>query len=86
MRPGTLGQVCLQQRWKYFGVCRTAAHKSFVQNRLDRDILARITNEQSALYEPRLAKLIKVHFSDVLEQLSAVEAALHANESDDDDE
>ena len=48
-------------------------HSSFIQNRLDRDALACLTREGSALYEADLAKHIQDHFADVLDQCSAAD-------------
>ena len=73
--------MCLQEGWTYFAVCRKPAHSSFVQNRLDRDAAAHITREGSALYEADLAKHIQEHFSEVLDQFHAANAA-----DDEDDE
>ena len=68
---GTLGRVCLEEGWDYFAACRKLGHSSFIQNRLDRDALAYISSDGSALYEPDLTKHIWDHFADVLLQRQA---------------
>lgn len=83
--PGTLGRVCLEEGWDYFAVCRRQAHSSFIQNRLDRDALTYITREGSTLYEADMAKHIKDHFADVLEQYTVADV-VDEDQPDEEDE
>ena len=67
---GTLAQACLMERWNYCCITRTAAHSSFVQNKLDRDAVGVISMDGSAMYEADLAQHLTAHFSDVVEELN----------------
>ena len=70
---GTLAASCLQEGVAYFGITRSAAHGSYMQNKLDRDALAIITIQGSALYEADMAEHIKEHFADIVEEFSAAD-------------
>ena len=79
---GTLASACMQQGTAYFGITRSAAHSSYMQNKLDRDALAIICIQGSALYEADMAEHIKDHFADIVEEFNA--ADIDDAESDED--
>ena len=64
---GVLARACLLEGWPYLGIPRTAAHVSFMQNKLDRDALSVISKSGSAMYQADMAEHIKEHFADVLD-------------------
>ena len=70
---GTLAASCMQEGVAYFGITRTAAHSSYLQNKLDRDALAIISIQGSALYEADMAEHIKAHFADIVEEFNAAD-------------
>ena len=70
---GILAASCMQEGVSYFGITRTTAHGSYMQNKLDRDALAIATIDGSALYEADLAEHIKEHFADIVEEFNTAD-------------
>ena len=71
---GILAKACMQEGCSYFGITRSAAHGSYMQNKLDRDALGIISMNGSALYEADMAEHIKEHFADIVDELHAADA------------
>ena len=87
---GVLAHACLMEGWPYIGVTATAAHCSYMQNRLDRDAVGIISMSGSAMYDEDLAGLIKQHFADIVDEVHAADATGASDEEaegeDDDDD
>ena len=83
MTPGSgvLAQACLLEGWPYLGIAPTAAHCSYMQNRIDRDAIGIISTAASAMYDEDLAALIKEHFQDLVDEFNAAD-----NEEEDEDD
>ena len=81
---GTLATACMQQGIAYFGVTRSKVHCTFLQNKLDRDALAIICIQGSALYEASMAEHVNEHFSDIVEEFN--DADIDDAESDEPDD
>ena len=64
---GVLAQACLLEGWPYLAIPKTAAHASFMHNKLDRDALNVISLSGSAMHQADMAEHIKEHFADVLD-------------------
>lgn len=67
---GAAAEACLQMGAQYLGVCRNAAHQTWLANVLDRRVIHYIATAESgaAVYVETLKSKIEEHFAEVIEQ------------------
>ena len=82
---GACAKAAMDLGMTWVGVCRSQEHQSWLQNVLDRHALTLITKGGSPLYDKVLAKCIEEHFSDVLANLHAADAAKDSDEDEGND-
>ena len=67
------------------GMTATAAHCSYMQNRLGRDVVGIISMTGSAMYDEDLAASIKEHFGDIVDEFNAADAKDDESDGQEDD-
>ena len=64
---GALAVEAMRRGAQYLGVCSHTTHQTWLQNAIDREALALITESGTPLYQQELAEHIQGHYRDILE-------------------
>jgi len=81
---GITARACLSLGIPWVGLCWNQVHAHWLNNVVDRWALEEVVKKKSPLHEQDLAKLVKDHFSDVLQQIEDRDKMIGEDDSEDD--
>ena len=79
---GALAVEAMRRGATYLGVCSHTTHQTWLQNAIDKEALALITESGTPLYQQELAEHIQEQYKDILEDLNGQDELTDLENSD----